>query len=151
MIYRVLNRGATLWRPWINEIRVYTDPDCTLETNATFVDMSGYLNTIQYGDGAATVAFDNSEDTVWRPQCHSCDIEEAWVSFSVSEEIKCVQALDWDDYAKIGGIKVEIQNSDNTWTTMMESSHENIVYEILSLEGKSVYLIHLTCHSRITH
>ena len=133
MVYRVSNNVRTGWRPAVFEVRVYTDYECTVEIHASFEDMSGY--DLGYGDGSA--AFDNSEATSWRPGCAPCEVGEAWVSFAVSKEIKCVEASNLGEgygggNSWNGGIKVEIRNFESSWSTVMESSSGNIA------QGKTV-------------
>merc|ERR1712178_545426 len=126
LIYRVSNNVDTGWRPAVANLHVYSDNTCTTEIDATFEGSSGGYSSATDG----SKAFDGSDSTHWRPQCDPCAIGEAWLSFSVSVEIKCVEALylgegsgggkTWN-----GGIKVEKQNSDGTWTTKMESTNGN--------------------------
>merc|ERR1712117_805664 len=126
LIYRVSNNVLTGWRPRVDKVHVYSDSTCTTEIDATFEGSSGGYSSATDG----SKAFDGSDSNHWRPQCHPCAIGEAWLSFSVSVEIKCVEALylgegsggseTWN-----GGIKVEKQNSDGTWTTEMESTNGN--------------------------
>ena len=147
MVYRISNNGLTGWRPAISEVRAYSDSECAIEVDATFVDMSGHNSG--HGDGSA--AFDNTEDTLWRPQCQPCGIGEAWLSFAVAEEIECVRASDLGQGAGgsewwNGGIKVELQNADSTWTTAMESTSGNSAST--SLEGKLIFSIDLTLSIR---
>merc|ERR1712117_318643 len=144
MIYRVSNNVLTGWRPGVAEVHVYSDSTCTTEIDATFEGASGGYSR----DTDGSKAFDGSDGTSWRPQCHPCAIGEAWLSFSVSEEIKCVEAsnLGEDRFGPKtwnGGIKVEKQNSDGTWTTEMESTNGNSASKLedcqssfLSYDGK---------------
>jgi len=130
MIYRVSNNVHTGWRPAVTDVHVYSDSTCTTEIDATFKGSSGAYS----GATDGSKAFDGSDATSWRPQCHPCAIGEAWLSFSVSVEIKCVEAFylgegsggraTWN-----GGIKVEKQNSDGTWTTEMKSTNGNSAFK----------------------
>jgi len=144
-VYRVSNNGVTGWHPEVSEILVYADHVCTKPIQATFVEESGHIipkNTNGFGDGSA--AFDGDETTFWRPQCHyvgggtgvnRCEANEAWVTFSTKEQVKCVKAHNLGvqrnrigSGTSNGGILVELQLRDGTWTTAMESQSGNMAH-----------------------
>jgi hypothetical protein len=109
----------------VAEITVFSDQRCTNEVDVTYVDESG-----QIGQKDGSSAFDDDTNTIWRPQCWTCNANVAWVSFSTTEKARCVNANNlgqegvgtktWN-----GGILVELQNSDNSWTTVIESDGGN--------------------------
>jgi len=133
VVYKVSNRDETTWRPNVPYVRVYSDSACTEEVEATFEEHSGSLN----GNTDGSKAFDGDAATSWRPQCPSCGaigcvctVGEAWVTFSTSDDVKCVQAAGLGQGAGggrtwNGGIKVEMQNEDGTWSMVMESTYGN--------------------------
>ena len=94
--------------------------------DAFYVAESGHLQG--HGDGSS--AFDDDGNTQWRPQCATCDTNVAWVTFSTTEEARCVTASNlgegegggntWN-----GGIVVELQSGDNSWTASMQSDSGN--------------------------
>ena len=117
------------------EVTVFSDQSCTNEIDASYVDESGHNG--EHGAGSAAV--DGDPNTSWRPQCPKCNANEAWVTFSTTKEAQCVKANNLGfsdgDHEWNGGIMVELQNSDNSWTTVMESDGENsaIIAEGISL------------------
>ena len=106
---------------------MFSDQGCTNEIDVTYVDESGHR-----GQQDGSHAFDDDPKTIWRPQCDTCNTNVAWVSFSTTEKARCVSASDlgqgeggpgpktWN-----GGILVELQNSDNSWTSVIESDSGN--------------------------
>ena len=117
------------------EIRVFSDKSCTYEIEATYVSESGHNSG--FGDGSS--AFDDKSSTVWRPQCANCDKNAAWLTFTTKAKAQCVTASNlgsgsgggqtWN-----GGIVVELQNSDNSWTTAMQSESGNSAQLGISLK-----------------
>ena len=106
------------------EITVFSDQRCTNEIDVTYVDESGHR-----GERDGSTAFDDDTNTSWRPQCYPCNATVAWVSFSTSKKARCVHASNLGfksgTYGWNGGILVELQNSDNSWTTVIESDGGN--------------------------
>ena len=115
----------------MSEIQVFSDQSCTNEIDAVYVYESGHNSG--YGDGSN--AFDSSTSTEWRPQCHPCTSNQAWVTFTTSTKAKCVTAdnlgsgsaggENWN-----GGILVELLYSEtHKWYTAMESTDGNTAVE----------------------
>ena len=82
------------------------------------------------GSGDGSAAFDNKNSTSWRPQCYPCNANAAWLTFSTTAKAQCLSAGNLgrnyhETYSWNGGIKVEIQNSDKSWTTAMQSESGN--------------------------
>eukprot|EP00746_Dinoflagellata_sp_MGD_P150022 gnl/MRDRNA2_/MRDRNA2_81972_c0_seq3.p1 gnl/MRDRNA2_/MRDRNA2_81972_c0~~gnl/MRDRNA2_/MRDRNA2_81972_c0_seq3.p1 ORF type:complete len:534 (+),score=72.28 gnl/MRDRNA2_/MRDRNA2_81972_c0_seq3:188-1603(+) len=139
-IYRVSNNGRTGGRPNVVDIFVYSDTSCTVAIPVTWLQESGSHQTSHPSSCRPGVtktktnhglrAFDGEAHTSWLPQCHPCEVGVAWVTFSTSEEVKCVQAANlgqgvegeerWD-----GGILVETQRSDDSWSTVLLSTSGN--------------------------
>ena len=123
--YRVSNNGQTTWRPTVSEIQVFADQACLNGISKSYVNESGH------NDGRdGSKALDNNPDTHWRPQCGTCEKNEAWLIFSTAEEAKCINAIELGKGAGDGttwntGIEVELQNDDCSWTTVMKSSTGN--------------------------
>ena len=124
LIYRVSNNVYTPWRPTVSTIRAYSDADCAKEITATYIDESGDR------DVSGSLAFVYSSGKYWRPHCRTCDIGEAWVTFSTETEAQCVLTdglgegkggggTSWN-----GGIKVELQDK-GSWITVLESTSGN--------------------------
>ena len=111
-LYRVSNNGQTRERPTVEEIRVFSDRLCQKEVVSTYVNESGH------NDGRdGSKALDNNPDTHWRPQCGTCEKNEAWLIFSTAEEAKCINAIELGKGAGSSttwntGIEVELQNDD---------------------------------------
>ena len=131
-VYRVSNNGLTGWRPCVQEIQAFSDQGCSKKAVVTYLDESGHNcpNNPPECDGSA--AFDGDTGTQWRPQCSPCEKKEAWVSFSTTEDAKCIIAYNLGKGEAGGkswnnGIIVELQNPDGSWRILIESSHENSV------------------------
>ena len=129
------------------QVTVFSDQCCTHEIDATYTDESGHNG--EQRDGSA--AFDNDPNTLWRPQCPmhipgTCDPNVAWVTFSTTKEAKCVKAnnlgFNEGDHKWNGGIVVELQNSDNSWTKAMGSDGGN---SAMVAEGISLNLVFKSC------
>ena len=126
-LYRVSNKAYTSWRPAVEKISVFSDQSCTNEIDAVYVAESGH----HQGAGDGSAAFDYNSVTKWRPQCPTCNEKVAWLTFSTTMQAACVTASNlgkgsggaqttWN-----GGIVVERQSSDNSWTTDMQSENGN--------------------------
>ena len=134
--YRVSNNGATGWRPSVQRIQVFSDQGCSKDTLATYIDDSGH----NFGFGNGSAAFDNDRITKWRPQCLNCTKGEAWITFSTTEEARCIIAtnlgkgrignLKWNNGTDVtwnNGLIVELKNPDGSWMKIMESFRDNSV------------------------
>ena len=124
--YRVSNKAYTSWRPAVGKISAFSHQSCTNEIDAVYLAESGH--NPGYGDGSA--AFDDNSATKWRPQCGPCNENFAWLTFSTTIQAACVTASDLGEGSGggqtwNGGIVVERQSSDNSWTTVMQSENGN--------------------------
>ena len=134
--YRVSNNGLTTWRPWVPEVQVFSDQSCVTEIEATYVAESGHNDN---RDGS--LAFDGISATHWRPQCHPCETNVAWLTFSTTQEAQCVTASNLgrndggDGQSWNGGILVELLNDERTWSIAMKSNTGN---SAVATEGKMV-------------
>ena len=115
------NNGKCSWRPRVQELRVYSDTSCTNPLNVHHVGQSGQRDGF---DGS--FAFDNDDETSWRPDGNApYPANTIWLSFSTSEEIKCVEADNLgegtgSDQSWNHGIKVEVQNENGDWDLLFE-------------------------------
>ena len=124
MKYRISNNDYTGWRPNVESVELFSDTACSLRISPAYIDESGNNDVEGY------VCFYSLVTTPWRPQCGTCDAGEAWLKFSTSEEVKCVIADNLGEgtaggQSWNGGILLEIQNDDNSWSTAISSSSGN--------------------------
>jgi len=123
--YRLSNNGYTGWRPAVSQVTAYSDEACTAEIDTFYVSESGY-----HSGKDGRLALDGASSTAWRPQCHPCTANAAWLQFTTIVEARCIQALNLGQGSGGGkswnvGIEVELQHASGSWGTVMQSFSGN--------------------------
>ena len=153
-VYRVSNNGPIGWRPAVQEVQAFLDQSCSKKAEAAYVDESGHLS----GSGDGKAAFDGNTGTSWRPQCPEqsggqCAKNEAWITFSTTEEVQCIIANELGHGSGGGkawniGITVELKNCDGTWNIVMQSHIDNSASsETLGIQMDFTIIISIICYN----
>jgi len=123
--YRLSNNGYTGWRPAVSQVTAYSDEACTAEIDTFYVSESG-----SHSGKDGRLALDGASSTAWRPQCHPCTANAAWLQFTTIVEARCIQALNLGQGSGGGkswnvGVEVELQHASGSWGTVMQSFSGN--------------------------
>ncbi|CAK0839450.1 unnamed protein product [Prorocentrum cordatum] len=97
VVLRIANAGFTGWRPNVAEVKFYSDQLCTKRvTRERLHNSSGWNHAPGQKKYTPDLAIDGSEaaQSHWRPQCSSCQPDEAWIEFAFkpSTVIQCIEA-----------------------------------------------------------
>lgn len=84
---KISNREQTGWRPSV-KVQLFSDERCKNKISASVKDCSGF----NPGFGSCDHALLPDNTKTWRPQCHSCGPDEAFITLRTSEPVRCVRA-----------------------------------------------------------
>lgn len=130
--WRVLNRGACGWRPFVTDFKMYSDAQ---RRHPFQMGDSRLLSSGDHGEGKeARRAIDSSGETAWRPQVHAPAAREVWIGYDFGEPVVVQAAVvrglgrgegggrRWN-----GGLVLQSSEDGRSWHTVAEQSDSDLV------------------------
>ena len=132
----------------MDRVAFYSDAACSTEILPVSTDCSGSNQNSDEASVGCALARDgvwglhhhHVTTGVWRPQCPSCDVGEAWMSveFPSAVQVRCAEAANeggadglgvgsggghsWD-----GGVQLEASSDGETWVFVSAAQRSNLV------------------------